>query len=733
MLIDQRTNSVEAAVAASVSGGHSRRDFLKVGAAAGGGLLLSFSLRGAPGAAFAAEAQAFAPNAYVRIGRDGKVTLTVAQVEMGQGTFTSMPMLIAEELEVDLANVALEQAPPSDKLYANPLIGFQVTGGSTSVRALWTPLREAGAAARMLLIKAAAEAWGVDANGLSAEKGEVVDKASGRKLAYGALADKAATYPAPDKVALKDPKDFRLIGTPAKRLDTPSKVDGSAKFGIDVLLPGLKFAAVAASPVFGGKLKSVDDSKAMAVKGVRQIVKLDDAVAVIADHNGAARKGLAALAITWDDGANAHFSSDDLVAGLSEAARTDGVVAVKQGDVAKAIDAAVHRIEAVYQQPLLAHAAMEPMNCTVELRKDSCDIWVGTQVISRAQATAAKVTGLPLEQVKVHNHLIGGGFGRRLDVDGVTLAVRIAREVDGPVKVVWSREEDIQHDVYRPYYYDVLAAGLDASGAPVGFSHRVVGSSILARWAPPAFKNGLDSDAVEGASGPYGFPNLLIDYVRHEPPAGMTTGWWRGVGMTHNAFMVEGFVDELAAAAKKDPVEYRRALLEKAPRARAVLDLAAEKAGWGSPLPEGTGRGVSLIFGFGSYLAQIAEVAVDKDGSVRVLRVVQALDCGRQVNPDTLQAQMQGGAIFGITAALYGDITLKNGRVEQGNFDSYQLLRINEAPKMEVYIVESQEAPGGAGEPGTAGIAPAIVNAIFAATGKRLRKLPIDANALKSA
>jgi len=733
MLVDQLTNSAEAAATASASGAHSRRDFLKVGAAAGGGLLLSFSLRSSSGGAFAAEAQAFEPSAYVRIGRDGKVTLIVAQVEMGQGTLTSMPMLIAEELEVDLANVALEQAPPSDKLYANPLIGFQVTGGSTSVRAFWTPLRAAGAAARMLLIRAAAETWGVEANGLSAVKGEVVDGASGRKLTYGALADKAATYPVPDKIALKDPKDFRLIGTPAKRLDTPSKVNGSAKFGIDVLLPGLKFAAVAASPVFGGKLKSVDDSKAMAVKGVRQIVKLDDAVAVIADHNGAARKGLAALTIAWDEGANAHFSSDDLVAGLSEAARTDGVVAVKQGDVAKAIEAAAHKVEAVYQQPLLAHAAMEPMNCTVELRKDRCDIWVGTQVISRAQATAAKVTGMPLEQVKVHNHLIGGGFGRRLDVDGVTLAVRIAREVDGPVKVVWSREEDIQHDVYRPYYYDVLAAGLDASGAPVGFSHRVVGSSILARWAPPAFKNGLDSDAVEGASGPYGFPNLLIDYVRHEPPAGMTTGWWRGVGMTHNAFMVEGFVDELAAAAKKDPVEYRRALLEKAPRARAVLDRAAEKAGWGSPLPEGSGRGVSLIFGFGSYLAQIAEVAVDKDGSVRVLRVVQALDCGRQVNPDTLQAQMQGGAIFGITAALYGDITLKNGRVEQGNFDTYQLLRINEAPKMEVYIVESQEAPGGAGEPGTAGIAPAVVNAIFAATGKRLRKLPIDANALKSA
>ncbi|MGA2636363.1 molybdopterin cofactor-binding domain-containing protein [Methylocella sp.] len=733
MLFDHLTSGAEGAGSVPSSGGHSRRDFLKVGAAAGGGLLLAFNLRGLDSEALAAEAQEFAPNAYVRVGRDGKVTLIVAQVEMGQGTFTSMPMLIAEELEVDLADVALEQAPPNDKLYANPLVGFQATGGSTSVRAFWKPLREAGAAARTLLIKAAADTWGVDAGSLSAEKGEVIDKASGRKLAYGALVDKAAAYAVPDKVALKDPKDFKLIGTPAKRLDTPAKVNGSAKFGIDTLLPGLKFAAVAASPVFGGKLKSVDDSKAKAVKGVRQIVKLDDVVAVIADHNGAARKGLAALEITWNDGPNANFSSADLVAEMKQAAALDGVVAVKLGDVAQAIGAAANRIDAVYQQPLLAHAALEPMNCTVDVRKDGCEVWVGTQVVSRAQATAAKVTGLPLEQVKVHNHLIGGGFGRRLDVDGVTEAVRIAKEVDGPVKVVWSREEDIQHDIYRPYYYDVLSAGLDASGAPVAFSHRVVGSSILARWAPTAFKNGLDSDAVEGAAGPYDFPNLLVDYVRREPPAGMTTGWWRGVGMTHNAFMVEGFIDELAAAAKKDPVEYRRALLDKSPRARAVLDLAAEKAAWGSPLPEGSGRGVSLIFGFGSYLAQVAEVAVDKDGTVRVLRVVQALDCGRNVNPDTLKAQMQGGAIFGITAALYGDITLKNGRVEQGNFDTYQLLRINEAPKMEVYIVDSQEAPGGAGEPGTAGIAPAVVNAVFAATGKRLRKLPIDANALKSA
>lgn len=733
MLLDHVIIDGGDAGSAPSSSGHSRRNFLKIGAAAGGGLLLGFRLSGFSGAAAAADSEDFAPNAYIRIGRDNEVTLIVAQVEMGQGTFTSMPMLIAEELEVDLGEVRVEPAPANDKLYANPLLGFQATGGSTSVRALWKPLLQAGAAARVLLIKAAAETWNVDPASLRAEKGEVIDAASSRKLSYGALADKAATYPVPDAPALKDPKDYKLIGTPAKRVDTPSKLNGSAKYGIDAMLPGMKFAAVAACPTFGGKLKSVDDSKAMAVKGVRQIVRLDDAVAVIADHNGAARKGLAALVIAWNDGPNAHVSQADLIEQLKEAAKMDGVVASKIGAAQKAISGAAKKIEAVYQQPFLAHAAMEPMNCTLDLREDGCDVFVGTQVITRAQAAVAKATGLPLDKVKVHNHLIGGGFGRRLDEDGIYQAARIAKEVDGPVKVVWSREEDTQHDVYRPYYYDVLAAGLDESGAPIAFSHRVVGSSILARWAPPLFKGGLDFDAVEGAAGPYSFPNVLVDYVRHEPPPGMTTGWWRGVGMTHNAFMVEGFIDELAAAAKKDPVEFRRALLGKSPRAKAVLDLAAEKSGWGSPLPAGRGRGVSVIFGFGSYLAQVAEVAVDKDGTVRVERIVAAFDCGRQVNPDTLKAQIEGGSIFGVTAALYGEITLRDGRVEQGNFDTYQLLRINEAPKIEVYLVDSQEAPGGAGEPGTAGIAPAIVNAIFAATGKRLRKLPIDANALRSA
>jgi len=726
MLIDRINETVRAR-----AGNLSRRAFIKVGAAAGGGLLLSVSLP-----AFSSEAAAatdvFAPDAFIRIDGTGKVTMVMPQVEIGQGTYTSIPMLIAEELEVELATVQLEHAPPNDKLYANPLIGFQATGGSTSVRGFWEPLRRAGATARTMLISAAADQWGVAAGDCRAEKGVVIHAASGRKLSYGELAAKAAGLPVPEKVALKDPKDFTLIGTPAKRLDTPAKVNGTAVFGIDTKLPGLKIATVAISPVFGGKLAKVDDSKALAVKGVRQVVQLDDAVAVVADHMGAAKKGLAALELTWDEGANAKLSTGDILHQLESGAAKPGVIGTKEGDVEKAFASAAKKIEANYHIPFLAHAAMEPMNCTVHVTKDSCEVWVGTQVATRAQATAADVTGLPPEKVQVHNHLLGGGFGRRLDIDGVTLAVRIAKQVDGPVKVVWSREEDIQHDVYRPFYYGRLAAGLDATGAPVAWFHRVVGSSILARWYPAAFKDGLDFDAVDGAAGPYGFRNVLVDYVRREPPAGIVTGWWRGVGITHNAFIVEGFIDELAAAAGKDPVEYRGALLAKAPRAKAVLDLVAAKSGWGGKLPAGQGRGVSLLFGFGSYIAEVAEVAVDKDGQVQVKRVTCAIDCGQVVNPDTIKAQMEGGIIFGLSAALYGEITLKDGRVEQSNFDSYQVVRINEAPQVDVHIVDSREAPGGIGEPGTAAIAPAVVNAIFAATGKRLRKLPIDSGALKS-
>jgi isoquinoline 1-oxidoreductase subunit beta len=496
-----------------------------------------------------------------------------------------------------------------------------------------------------------------------------------------------------------------------------------------VKVPGMKIATVAACPVFGGKLAGVDDGKAKAIKGVHQIVRLGDAVAVVADHMWAAKQGLAALDIRWNEGQNAKLSTADIVQQLEAASQKPGVVARKespaQGDMAKVMAGAAQKVEAIYEVPLLAHATMEPLNCTVHVRQDGCDVWVGTQVATRAQATAAQVTGLPPDKIRVHNHLLGGGFGRRLEVDFITQAVQIAKQVDGPVKVIWTREEDIQHDIYRPYYYDRLAAGLDEQGLPLAWSHRVTASSILARWLPPAFKDGLDTDAVEGAvEPPYALPNVLVDYVRQEPP-GIVTGWWRGVGPTHNIFVVESFIDELAAAAHKDPAEYRRALLDKSPRARAVLDLAAEKAAWGRPLPAGHGRGVSVQHAFGSYLAQVAEVAVSKEGEVRVQRVVCAVDCGITVNPDTVKAQMEGGIIFGITGVLFGEITIKDGRVEQNNFNDYRILRINEAPVVEVHLVKSTESPGGIGEPGTSAIAPAVTNAIFAATGKRVRKLPI--------
>jgi isoquinoline 1-oxidoreductase subunit beta len=711
-----------------------RRGFLQASAALGGGLLLSFGLPPAMGrAAAAAEPGSFAPNAFIRIGPDGQVTLIVPQVEMGQGTYTSLPMLIAEELEVDLSDVHVEHAPPDDQLYGNPLLGIQTTGNSSSVRAFFEPLRRAGATARSMLIAAAAETWQVDASTCRAEKGAVIHDATGRALDYGELIDKAARMPVPENIALKDPKDWRLIGTPAKRLDTADKVNGRAVFGIDVKIPGMKIATLAQSPVFGGRVKSVDDSKAMAVKGVRQVVRLDDAVAVVADHMGAAKKGLAALEIEWDEGPNATLGTADVVRELESASLRTGAVARREGDLETAMAGAAAKVEATYQVPFLAHAVMEPMNCTVDLRQDSCEVWVGIQVLGRAQAAAAQTAGLPLEKVKVHNHLLGGGFGRRLEIDGVVRAVQIAKHVDGPVKVIWTREEDIQHDRYRPYFFDRMSAGLDEQGMPIAWHHRFVGSSIFARWFPPVFNNGLDPDTIDGAVDlSYALPNMRVEYVRVEPP-GIPTAFWRSVGPSHNVFVVESFMDELAAAANKDPIEYRRAVLDKAPRAKAVLDLAAEKAGWGQPLPQGSGRGVSLQSVFGTYMAQVAEVEVSKDGEVRVRRVVCAVDCGTVVNPDTVEAQVQGAIIFGITAALYGEITLKGGRVEQGNFDTYQMLRINEAPVIEVHIVQSSEPPGGMGEPGTSAIVPAVANAIFAATGKRLRKMPIDAAQLKSA
>jgi isoquinoline 1-oxidoreductase subunit beta len=710
--------------------GVSRREFIITSAGAAGGLLLGWYLdlpRRAVAAAAEPAASDFAPNAFLRIGRDGRVTVIVAQVEMGQGTYTSMPMLVAEELEVGLDQVQVEHAPADDKLYGLPGFGFQVTGASTSVRLLYEPLRRAGATARTMLVTAAAQAWKVAPVSCRAQKGVVIHAPTGRKLSYGDLVDRAASLPPPARVTLKDPKDFTLIGKPAKRLDTPAKVNGTAQFGIDVRLPGMKIATVAASPVVGGKVLAVDDSKAKTIAGVRQIVRLDDAVAVVADHMWAAQQGLAALAIRWDDGPNGTVNTADVVEGLAAAAQTPGVVARNEGDAPAAIAGAPRKLASVYEAPFLAHAAMEPINCTVHFRPDRCEVWTGSQVLSRVQAAAAEVTGLPREKVVVHNHYLGGGFGRRLEVDYVPQAVRIAQRVDGPVKVVWTREEDIQHDVYRPYYYDRIAAALDARGRSTAWMHRIVGPSILARWAPPAFKDGIDVDAVDGAVQLlYDIPAIRVEYVRHEEPV-LKTGFWRGVGVTHNTFVIESFIDELAAAARQDPVAYRRALLRKSPRALAVLDLAARAAGWGRALPAGRGRGVALMYSaWDTYVAQVAEVGVSSRGEIRVHRLVCAVDCGIVVNPDTVKAQIEGGAIFGVSGALYGEVTLKNGRVEQSNFDNFRVLQMDETPAIEVHLVRNRERPGGIGEPGTAVTAPALANAVFAATGKRIRKLPLE-------
>ncbi|MFL6707620.1 MAG: molybdopterin cofactor-binding domain-containing protein [Massilia sp.] len=705
-----------------------RRLFLKTMAAAGGGLLLQVAIPAArardvaPGPADAG----WAPNAVVRIASDGKVRMTMPYVEMGQGTYTSIPMLIAEELEVELRDVVLEHAGADDKRYMNPALGFQVTGGSTTMRAAWLPMRQAGAAARIMLVQAAAQQWQVDPASCRAERGAVLHPPSGRRLAYGALTGVAARLPLPaaEAIVLKQPSQFRLIGKAARRLDTAGKLDGSAQYGIDIQLPGMKVAALAISPVFGGRLAGLEEAAALKVKGVRQVVRLDDCAAVIADHYGAAQKGLALLALRWDDGPNATLDTAAIVADMARAARAGSAKVRADGDPARAFAKAARVIEARYELPFLAHAAMEPMNCTVHVQADRCEVWTGTQVITRARAVAARVTGLPEEAVTVHNFLLGGGFGRRLEIDGVERAVRIAREVKGPVKVIYSREQDIQHDMYRPYFYDQVRAGVDAQGKPVAWSHHLTGSSVLGRFLPPAFKDGFDSETVDGADAPpYAFPAIEVNYTRHEPPM-IPTAFWRGVGPTHNVFVVETFVDELAAAAGADPLQYRLALLKHNPRAEHVLKLAAQKAGWHGPRSGGMGRGLSLQFAFGTYMAMVVDAGV-VDGEVRVSRVVCALDCGVPVNPDTIRAQVEGAVIFGISGALWGNVTFKDGRVEQSNFHDYRVLRMHETPRIETHIVASNEAPGGMGEPGTSALMPALANAIYAHTGTRIRKLPI--------
>ena len=709
----------------------SRRSVLRGGLASS--LLLAFHIPASAAGAAASKPDplkdSFAPNAFIRIDPAGKVTLIMPQVEMGQGVYTSVAMILAEELDADFTKVALEHAPPNDKLYGNPIFGIQVTGNSNSIRAFWKPLREAGAAGRTMLIQAAAQQWRTDPAACTARNGEVLHAASGRRLGFGALVGAASKLTPPKNPPLKDPKDFTLIGKSLKRLDTPSKVDGRALYGIDVMLPGMKFATLAASPVLGGKVGHVDEGAAKKIPGVQKVIVLDDMVAVVGDHMWAAKRGLEALAITWEEGPNAAISSEHIWNELRAASQKDGAVAKATGDADKAL-AQGDKHEGAYELPFLAHATMEPMNCTVKLTADACEVWLGTQVISRVQGTVAKLTGLPVEKVTVNNHLIGGGFGRRLEPDMALSAVRVAQQLNGePVKVIWTREEDIRHDIVRPVYRSTITASL-AGGKVAAWKYKITGSSVIARWLPPAFQKGIDIDAVDSAVDmPYDIPDFHVEYVRAEPPA-VNTGFWRGVGPNANVFAIECFMDELAKKAGKDPVAFRRDMLGKSPRLLAALDLVAQKSDWGKPLPPRTGRGVSVQPSFGSFIATVVEAEVDAHGEVRLRRVTSAVDTGIAVNPDTIVAQLQGGLIFGLTAALYGEVTLKNGRVQQSNFNDYRMLRIDQIPPIEVHVIHSGEAPGGIGETGVTAAPPALRNAIYAATGIALRRLPVDRDVL---
>ena len=699
-----------------------RREFLETAGVVGAGLVISFYLPGARRLR-AAPLGPFAPNAWVRIGADESVLLMVDRSEMGQGVTTSLPMLLAEELEADWTKVRIEFAPAA-KEYINPLFGMQGTGGSTSVRAGWMPLRKAGAAAREMLVAAAAQTWKVNTSECRAERGAVVHGPTKRRLTYGALAVTAATLPVPQDVPLKDPKDWKILGTRVRRLDTPPKVDGSAQFGIDVKVPGMLVAVVARCPVFGGKVASFDATKAQAVPGVRRVVQISSGVAVLADGYWPAKQGRDALEVKWDEGPNAGVTSGSISRLFAQRADQPGVVARHDGDPAAGLSTAALRVEAPYELPFLAHATMEPMNCTAHVRPDGVDIWAPTQFQTGAQGIGAQIGGVAPDKVKVHTTYLGGGFGRRFELDFIQEALEASKATGAPVKVVWSREDDIQHDLYRPACYHRLAAGLDAQGIPVAWTHQIVAPSIMTRVFPQTVKNGLDEEAVEGGVGmPYGIPNVHVSYVLTD--TGIPVGFWRSVNNSFHAFVVESFVDELAHAAKRDPYEYRRDLLTKAPRHLGVLNLAASKAGWGTAPPMGRSRGIAVWKAFDSYVAQVVEISINGGGEVRVHRVVCAVDCGPVVNPDTVEAQMQSGIVYGLTAALWGEITIDKGRVQQSNFPDYRMLKMAEMPEIEVHIVASSDAQGGVGEPGTPPIAPAVCNAIFAATGKRLRKLPI--------
>ncbi|GIL39013.1 xanthine dehydrogenase family protein molybdopterin-binding subunit [Roseiterribacter gracilis] len=722
-----------------------RRGFLAGSAAAS--LVIAFNLtpHGARAAAAATNAKNFAPNAFLRVAPDGTVTVLSKHLEMGQGSYTGIATIVAEELDADWSKVRCEGAPADAKLYSNHLFGMQGTGGSSSIANSWDELRTAGATARAMLIQAAAAAWKVPAGEIETSKSTLRHAASNRTAPYAQFVSAAAALPVPAGVKLKDPATYTLIGKSAPRLDSNAKTDGTAQFTLDVYLPGMVTALVARSPKFGGTVKSVDAAAAKKIKGVLEIVQIPSGVAVVAKDTWAAKQGRDALNVTWDFANAETRSTTTIVADYKKLAQQPGAVAAKKGDAAQALASAAKRVEATYVFPYLAHAPMEPLDTVVKLGPDSCEIWAGDQFQTIDQGNVAKLLGFKPEQIKINTLYAGGSFGRRANTqsDFIVEAVAVAKAMKqkAPVKVVWTREDDIRGGLYRPLFVHKMEAGIDAQGNLTAWTNRLVGQSILVGtpFESMMVKDGVDMTSVEGSADmPYDVANILVD--THNAKAGVPVLWWRSVGHTHTAFAVETFLDDVAKAAGKDPFELRRSLMTdtKHTRLKTVLELAADKAGWSKPLAAGPagvlrGRGIAAAESFSTYVAQVAEVSVKPDGSIKVDRVVVAVDCGVAVNPDVIKAQMEGGVGFGLGALLHGEITLKDGEVEQSNFHDYVPLRMDEMPKVEVFIVPSTAAPTGVGEPGVPPIGPAVANAIFAATGKRVRELPLTQEKLKAA
>lgn len=678
----------------------------------------------------AADAQAsgfngFVPDAFIRISSDGRIILIVPNAEMGQGIATTEAMMIAEELEVGLDQVEVALAPADGIAYDQSILHNQITGGSTSVRAFFKPLRQAGSAARIMLVGAAAEQWGVPASECTVSRATIAHQPSGRSAKYSDLAEAARAQPVPIEIPLKPVAQFKVIGQPLKRVDTPEKVTGAAKFGIDAIIPGMRYAALKMCPTIGGRVGTVNDLKARSSPGVIDVIRIDDAVAVIGETYWAAKTAAELLDIEWDHGPNSELSSDQIWNGLRTATGVP-IVAKSVGDVERALSSGI-RIAATYELPYLAHAALEPINTTIHVRADACDVWVSTQVPKDARIVTSEIVGLPPDKINIHTHLIGGGFGRRLAVDTIQQAAHFGKLVDYPIKIIWTREQDIMHDRYRPAYHDNVVATLDRNtGLPLAFHHKTTCSSVLPYFNRKPWPEGkLDTDAVSGTVDlPYDIPSAKWEWLRHDGPVALN--WWRGVGDTHNVFVVESFIDELAVASGTDAIAYRRKLVDHNPRAKALLDKVEEASDWRTPLMPGFGRGVSLHQSFGSFAALVVEVGVDEHGSVTLRRLTAAVDCGVAVNPDSVVAQIEGGVLFGLSAALYNGITFKNGIVQQSNFNDYRQIRMNEVPPFEVFVMKSDEDPGGMGEVGTASSTPALTNAIYAATGVRLRSTPID-------